>query len=71
VKIAYSSQPTPATFHHKTNNEQNIPYIEQSSDLIQEMTLEITVYAGSNCENIFSRHFFMTLIPIPENHSSY
>jgi len=72
VKIAYSSQPAPTTCHQKTNNEQNILFIEYSSVLIQEISPENTNYAGSNRENLFSGHFFfMMLIPIPENNSRY
>jgi hypothetical protein len=58
VKIAYSSQATPTTCHQKTNNEQNIPFIEQSSALIQEISPEDTNYAGRNRENLSSGHFF-------------
>jgi hypothetical protein len=42
----------------KTNNEQNIPFIEESSALIQETFPENTNYAGRNRENLFSGHFF-------------
>jgi DNA-binding LytR/AlgR family response regulator len=54
VKIAYPSQPNPITCHQKTNNEQNIPFIEQSSVLIQEISPENTKITLEEIAKIYS-----------------